>query len=132
MTENVFLDTNVVLYLLSADTTKADQAEVLVRSGAIISVQVLNEVTAVCRRKLHLPWDDLDTFLVLLKRACRIVPLTLATHEAGIQLARRYQITVFDALICASAIDAGAKVLMTEDLNHGQVVAGLRLHNPFR
>lgn len=47
-----FMDSNVVLYLLSEDSTKADKAESLLKAGPVISVQVLNEVTHVCRRKL--------------------------------------------------------------------------------
>ena len=47
-----FLDTNVVLYLLSADAAKADRAEELLAGGGIISVQVLNEFAAVASRKL--------------------------------------------------------------------------------
>jgi predicted nucleic acid-binding protein len=47
-----FIDSNVVLYLLSGDAAKADQAQAILASGAVISVQVLNEVTSVCQRKL--------------------------------------------------------------------------------
>ena len=47
-----FFDTNVVLYLLSADTAKADRAEELLALGGTISVQVLNEFVAVASRKL--------------------------------------------------------------------------------
>jgi predicted nucleic acid-binding protein len=50
----VFLDSNVILYLLSADAVKADAAEKLIAQQPTISVQVLNEVTSVCQRKLKL------------------------------------------------------------------------------
>ena len=53
-----FIDSNVVLYLLSADATKADRAQTLLEAGAVISVQVLNEVTSVCLRKLKMPWPE--------------------------------------------------------------------------
>ena len=49
-----FFDTNVVLYLLSADTTKADRAEELLAIGGTISVQVLNEFVAVASRMLRM------------------------------------------------------------------------------
>jgi predicted nucleic acid-binding protein len=50
-----FLDSNVVLYLLSGEACKADRAEALLRARPTISVQVLNEITSVCLRKLRLP-----------------------------------------------------------------------------
>src|SRR5207247_7211694 len=52
--DSAFFDTNVVLYLFSADATKADRAEELIASGGTISVQVLIELAAVARRKLSM------------------------------------------------------------------------------
>jgi predicted nucleic acid-binding protein len=49
---DTLFDTNVLLYLLSEDATKADRAEKLVANGGVISVQVLNEFAAVASRKL--------------------------------------------------------------------------------
>ena len=49
-----FFDTNVLLYLVSEDTKKADRAEALVRQGGVISVQVLNEAANVARRKMRM------------------------------------------------------------------------------
>ena len=59
----VFFDTNVLLYLLSADEAKADAAERALGQGGCISVQVLNELTNVCRRKLDMPWSRLHALL---------------------------------------------------------------------
>ena len=50
----VFLDTNVLLYLLSGDADKADRAEELIADGGVISVQVLNEFASVASRKFGL------------------------------------------------------------------------------
>ena len=65
-----FIDSNVVLYLFSSDTVKADRAESLLQSGGLISVQVLNEVASVCLRKLKMTWEDVDTVLETLKSTC--------------------------------------------------------------
>jgi predicted nucleic acid-binding protein len=43
----------------------------------------------------------------------------------------RYKYSIWDGLIVAAALDAGCKILYTEDLQHGQVVEGLRIENPF-
>jgi predicted nucleic acid-binding protein len=57
-----FLDSNILLYIASSDPAKADRAEALVAGGGHISVQVLNEVTAVARRKMGLSWAQINAF----------------------------------------------------------------------
>lgn len=126
-----FLDTNVVLYLLSADTTRADRSEALLRAGGIVSVQVLNEATSVARRKMKLSWSEVEELLALVKASCEVVPLTLQAHELALKIAQRHQLAMYDAMICASAASAGASVLWTEDMNDGQLVEGVRISNPF-
>ena len=68
--DSVFFDSNVILYLLSGDSSKADRAEALLNKGGIISVQVLNEVTSVCLRKLKMSWEEIDALLLAVKAAC--------------------------------------------------------------
>lgn len=126
-----FLDSNVVLYLLSGDAAKADRAEALLEAGGTVSVQVLNEITSVCRRKLAMPWEEVDALLMAVKAACAVVPLTLESHEKAVELAKRFQLSLYDANIVASAILSGAAVLLSEDMQHGMRIEGLRILNPF-
>jgi predicted nucleic acid-binding protein len=126
-----FFDTNVVLYLLSAQARRADRSEALLRAGGIVSVQVLNEVTSVARKKMKLSWIEIEELLALVKSCCDVVPLTLQGHELALKIAQRHQLAVYDAMICASAAAAGASVLWTEDMNDGQLVEGVRISNPF-
>jgi predicted nucleic acid-binding protein len=126
-----FFDSNVILYLLSGDVTKADRAQSLLAAGAVISVQVLNEVTSVCQRKLKMPWAEIDALLLAVKAACKVVPLTVASHEKAVELAKRYRLSFYDANIVASAIIAGAPALLTEDMHNGLLIDGLKLQNPF-
>lgn len=127
-----FFDSNVILYLLSADAAKADKAEAIVAGGGVISVQVLNEVTSVCRRKLNMPWGDIAAVLDAVKSACKVVPLTITTHESAVDIARRYGVSFYDANICAAAILSGADILVSEDMQHGMNIEGLIIRNPFR
>lgn len=130
---DAFLDTNVIVYLLSADTRKADIAEALVAAGGIVSVQVLNEAVAVARRKLALPWAEIQAWLAAVRACCRVVPLTEADHDLALDLATRHGLAWYDALIVASALHGGASTLLTEDLQHGQRFGGrLRVVDPFR
>lgn len=126
-----FLDSNIILYLLSADAVKADKAEAIVASGGIVSVQVLNEVTSVCRRKLKMPWGDIDTLLAAVKSACKVVSLTITTHETAVDVAQRYGISFYDANICAAAILSGVDFLITEDMQDGMNIDGVIIQNPF-
>ena len=127
-----FIDSNVVLYLLSGDAEKADRAEALLQSGGMISVQVLNEVASVCRRKLKMQWVEVQALLLAVKSACDVFPLTLASHERAIELAKRFQFSLYDANIVASALMSGAEVLLSEDMQSGMLVDGLLIRNPFQ
>ncbi|WP_242502742.1 MULTISPECIES: PIN domain-containing protein [Yersiniaceae] len=127
-----FLDSNVVLYLLSEDPVKADSAEALLKTRPVISVQVLNEVTSVCRRKLAMSWEDIGSFLELVRSFCDVVPLTVEVHDRARQVALRHQLSFYDACIVAAATTAECLTLYSEDMNHGQILEdSLTIRNPF-
>lgn len=127
-----FFDTNILLYLLSADDARADRAEELVAGGGVISVQVLNEFAAVASRKLGMPVPEIRETLAAIRSVCRVVPLGEETHDLALQLAERYGLSVYDCTILAAALQADCKVVLSEDMQHGQVVNGrLEIHNPF-
>ena len=127
-----FVDTNVLLYLLSSDAVKADRAEAVLAGRIFISVQVLNEFANVARRKLRLEWSAIEQALRDIRRFAEVFPLTLETHERGIALASRYQLTVYDAMIAAAALEAGCETLASEDFSAGQRLDGrLTVRNPF-
>ena len=127
-----FIDSNIILYLLSSDSAKADKAEAIIEVGGIISVQVLNEIVSVCQRKLKMEWNEIDAVLKAVKTCVEVVPLTEATHELAVQICKRYQLSFYDAHICAAALVAGSKILLTEDMQDGMLVDGLLIKNPFR
>ncbi len=127
-----FVDSNVVLYLLSGDPAKADRAQALLAAGAFVSVQVLNEVTSVCLRKLKMPWQEIDALLLAVKAACEVLPLTVESHEKAVEITKRYQLSFYDANIVACAVISGAPVLLTEDMHAGFLIDGLKLQNPFK
>jgi predicted nucleic acid-binding protein len=128
-----FIDTNVILYLASNNERKAEQAERLISQGGTISVQVLNEITNVARRKMHMSWQDTLTFLALARDLLSVQPLTVETHETGILLAERYSLSVYDAMMAASALQANCETLWSEDMRNGALIEGrLRIANPFQ
>jgi predicted nucleic acid-binding protein len=128
-----FFDTNVLLYLLSADAAKADRAESLLGDGGTISVQVLNEFASVAMRKLEIPIAELREILEPVRHVCRVEPVTEDTHDRALALVERYGFAFYDALLIAAALRAGCSRLYSEDLQHGQLIdRQLRVVNPFR
>jgi predicted nucleic acid-binding protein len=128
-----FFDTNVLLYVASRDPAKADRAERLIGDGGIISVQVLNEIANVGRRKMDMSWTEARSFLSIIRGLLAVHPITIDIHDTGLDLAQRYSLSIFDAMIAASALHAGCDTLWSEDMRDGMVLAErLRIVNPFR
>jgi len=127
-----FLDTNVLLYLLSDDTAKADRAEETVGAGGVVSVQVLNEFAAVASRKLRLSIAEIREILGVVRELCVVEAVREDTHDMALQLASRYSLPVYDAVLVASALLARCDVFLSEDLQDGQVFERqLTIRNPF-
>ncbi|MFZ4655226.1 MAG: PIN domain-containing protein, partial [Methylococcaceae bacterium] len=101
--ETPFLDTHVLLYLLSADSGKADVAEELLRKGGIISVQVLSEFTSVCSRKLKMSYGEIREILTTINMVLDVRDLTPTIHESALDIAERYGYSFYDSMILAAA-----------------------------
>lgn len=128
-----FFDTNVLVYIASGDAMKADRAEKIIGRGGAISVQVLNELTNVARRKMRMPWSDTHEFLSMLREFLTVHPITIGIHETGLALAERHNLSIYDAMIAASALDADCDTLWSEDMQHGMMLdKRVRILNPFR
>ena len=127
-----FFDTNVLLYLLSADDAKTDRAEQTLAEGGIISVQVLNESASVASRKLNLSYAEIRDFLTTVRAMTPVAPLRVETHESALALAERYGFSFYDSLIVASALLSGCQTLYSEDLQDGQIIEQrLVVRDPF-
>lgn len=130
------IDSNVIAYLFSGDPAKAERAESLVVSSnpqPVISTQVMTEVTLVMRRKMDLPWPEINALLSDVEEFCEIVPLTLEVHEEARRVAEHYGFRFYDSCIIAFALIENCEVLYSEDMQHGQVIYDrLTLVNPFR
>ena len=128
---SIAFDSNVLLYLASAELNKNSIAEDLLRAGGVVSVQVLNDTVAVARRKFRMEWSEIRDLLSPVYLACRIVPVGVETHEGGMLIAERFGYGIYDSVIMAAAIEAGCTMLLSEDLLHGQRIERLTIQNPF-
>ena len=128
-----FFDTNVVLYLLSGDEARSDRAEKALTAGGVVSVQVLNEFASIASRKLRMSIADIREVLATIRAVCTVVPVSEETHDVGLQVADKYSLSVYDAMIVAAALLAGCKTVVSEDMQDGQVFERrVVVRNPFR
>jgi predicted nucleic acid-binding protein len=129
-----FLDTNVLIYAVAKNDPRAATAEALLASGGIVSIQSLNEFVSVARRKLGMPWKEVNQFLDVICILCPDpVPISLDTHKAAMAIAEKYGYSIYDALIASAALESGCKTLYSEDLHDGQIInRQLTIRNPFR
>lgn len=136
MIADCFIDTNVFVYgatgQFSASKKQAIALDLMEGSAFGLSAQVLQEffVTVTHRIKTTIPETEAVEWIDRL--ALRpVVPIDDVLVKAAIQIAKRNQISYWDAAIVAAAQSLDAPVIYTEDLNHGQTIADVRIVNPF-
>ena len=130
----VTFDTNVAIYAFSDVEPKASAAFEIVAETSFVSVQLLNEFANVLIRKRCLPWAQVTAMLAELRDSVEsVLPIDEVIHREGIRIAKRYQLSIYDALMAAAALSGGATTLFSEDMQHGLVIDDtLRIVDPFR
>jgi predicted nucleic acid-binding protein len=132
MSADIFLDTNVLIYASSQGDHRTAMARRLLLSGGVVGVQVLNEFASVARTKLAMTWPEVQEAIEQIVILCpNPRPLSIETHRRALELSKRYGFSIWDSLIVAAAAEARCSMLLTEDFQHGQVVEGVRIENPF-
>jgi predicted nucleic acid-binding protein len=128
---SAFFDTNILVHAQQSGG-KADRARALLADGGKLSVQVLNEFTAVARRKQRRDWREIaEAVSDVLTMVDPPLALTLDLYASARALAEDHRLSFYDALIVASAIEAGCDILYSEDMQHGRIIGGLAIVNPF-
>lgn len=137
MTEKVFVDTNVLVYAYDRGSgVKHHVADKVLRylwhsRAGVVSPQVLQEFYFTTTRKTSIPLSREDARRIASRYAPWCVDVSAAEVLAAFRIEDEAKISFWDALIVASASRAGAVRLLTEDLNPGQTIAGVRIENPF-
>jgi predicted nucleic acid-binding protein len=132
-----FFDTNILVY--AVDESSGEKFEVadklverhLVEGDGMISVQVLREFYSASRRLARPLADEQAQQMVGYFSTFNTLPEDARMVVAAVRRSRELQLSLWDALIIEAALAGGADRLLTEDLQHGQVVDGLRIENPF-
>src|ERR1700720_4792188 len=139
MSARVFLDTNIFVY--SFDHTapqKSARASELIRQAVrsrngIVSYQVVQEFLNVALRRFTHPMTaaEAQQYLATTLRPLMAVNSSAALYVEALRIASSYSLSWYDSVVVAAAIEGGAHVLYTEDLQHGQEFGNLRIENPF-
>lgn len=139
MSDREFVDTNILVYAYDRSSgAKHDRARKLLdqlwESGnGTVSTQVLQEFVVYLRHKVAHPLGAQETRRVLQDlMGWNVFVNTAESILQALEIAERYQISFWDGLIVQAAEGAGAEILYTEDLSHGQTYGGVRAVNPFK
>lgn len=136
MSAKTFVDTNVLVYAHDADQAKRTIArQILIelmssRRGAL-SPQVLQEFYVTVTRKIAKPLSRRAAREIVQDYSVWCVETTAMEIAAAFRIEDESKISFWDALICAAAVKSGAAVILSEDLNAGQKIAGISIQNPF-
>jgi predicted nucleic acid-binding protein len=137
MPDNRFVDTNVLVYAIATggpDAAKGAKARQILKNEQVcLSTQVLGEfyqaVTS-SRRQSALTHNEAIAWIQLWKRY-EVHGIGVPQVDLALDLAARFQVNYYDALILATARLAGAPIIYSEDLSDGQDYDGVRVQNPF-
>lgn len=132
-----FIDTNILVYaadgsdIVKRDTARGLIAELTDSGRAVISTQVMQEFFNVAVKKLQM---SKNAALEIMKTLYTVetISTTRETVLQAIDFSINYQYSIWDSLILAAAIDAGCRIVYSEDLNDGQIIEGVEIKNPFQ
>jgi predicted nucleic acid-binding protein len=131
----VALDTNILIYAeLEPESDKGKRAADLILHAArdgVIPVQVLGEYLRFVQRRVPTAFAESVRQATIYRTLFLTPPTTSTTFEKASQWALAHRIQLWDCVVCAASIEAGARVLLTEDMQDGRIIEGLRLMNPF-
>lgn len=139
MSPKIFFDTNVIAYIFDRDNPSKralakDAVSSSMRSGAmVVSTQVLQEMFVVLTGRFK-PAIPVDVAAKVVKWLARneVAIIRPETIQRAVGVLRENRISFWDSLIVSCAVESRCEVLFTEDLQHGQVIAGVRIGNPLR
>lgn len=139
MKDKVFWDSNLWIYFFTVSSNaneinKSNTVKSMLMQPSILysSAQVFNEVANVLQKKFK--FSETDTLLILqqINTLTTCIPLTTTLSFKALDLKARYQLSWFDSLIVAAALEAKCNLLYTEDLHDGLVIEQtLTIKNPF-
>ena len=129
----VFIDTNIWVYAYSeTELSKQHIVQSLLRPETTrLSTQVINELVWVLIRKYKVQVSLVQQLQMRLCQNFQVANINTTTITSALDIVKKHNISYWDALMVTSAKEQHCKTFLTEDLNHGQLIAGVRIQNPF-
>jgi predicted nucleic acid-binding protein len=136
MIDKYFIDTNILVYLFSEiEIEKSDKCSDILNQLSnhvqfVLSTQVINEFSNVSISKFHKDAIEVKSIIDILSEF-EIVINDVDIIKKGIDIKFRYQLSFWDSLIVSAAKSAKCNIILSEDLQDGQVIEGVKIQNPF-
>ena len=137
MSDRTFVDANILIYAHDSDAKSKHEVaknvltELWTKRTGVLSMQVLQEFYVNVTRKIAHPLPKNAARMVVSSYAIWCVETTPAEISSAFRIEDESRIGFWDALIIASAVKSGANRIFSEDLNAGQMIAGVLIENPF-
>lgn len=140
MKDKIFLDTNIFVYNFDTQNReKCSESRKLVsmaleRDNFVISYQVIQEFSHVALKKFQIPLKrkDLEIYLKSVMFPLCSIYYSNENILKALELQERYKLSLYDSILLGSALKANCKTFLSEDLQDGLVIKGMRIMNPFR
>ena len=135
MKDNVFLDTNILVYLHSITETKKRDASISVLRNytCATSTQVLNEFSNVFIKKYKTSNETIKKSIINISKSCSVQLITERVICFALDINNRYGYSYYDCLIISSALESGCKTLFSEDMSNRQIIENkLEIVNPYK
>jgi predicted nucleic acid-binding protein len=134
--ERLSLDSNILFYTVDADAGERQvRAREVVRQAAqgdcVLSLQTLCEFFASTTRKGKLTAAQAMTHVEDWQTLFPVVAATPGSLRLAMRAVEHHSLSFWDAMQWAVAKQAGATVLLSEDLQHDRELEGVRFRNPF-
>ncbi|MCY7410477.1 MAG: PIN domain-containing protein [Chitinophagales bacterium] len=128
-----FVDSNIFIYLLSDDSVKRNMEQQLLLATHLISTQLIAESVNFCLKKLKLSKEEAFAFGDKLLKSNEVRIINASTLELAFGISLKYNLSWWDSLIAAAALEGGCTTLYSEDMQHQQIIEGhLTITNPFK
>jgi predicted nucleic acid-binding protein len=134
MKDNIFLDTNILVYSYSNNeiNKRIISRELIAENNSYVSTQVLQELCNIITRKLGFSFTDAINVSNEVTQNNNLHTNTQKTILKACQIAERYLFSFYDSLIVAAAIECNCTVLYSEDMHHNQIIENtIKIVNPF-
>ncbi len=130
---HIFIDSNVILYLFANDEARKALVKSMLNTEYTVSTQVVNENVSVCLRKLKLSKQEAFAHGSELMRTLQVVNISTTTIASAYNVSTKYDLSLWDSLIIASALESQCTTLYSEDMHDGFVIENkLTIKNPFK